>query len=223
MRDRAKAVWAIARAGNPTARLQVLRDGTAALRASILTAGITSGVLPALTEQAHDVPGLARRVGVTDEDLLDGFLPVLGAVGLVQQKAGRWKATRLARAILDDPVARAAAVDYGGYYTDLYQQLHDQLRGGPARNDLDDHADTIAAVSGVLQPFVDHLIRSIVEQTRPARVLDIGCGTGECGRVDGAGSEERRGWSGGGRRLRHARGCVGRPAVRVIPADRSHR
>jgi SAM-dependent methyltransferase len=179
MLDRATAVWAVARAGNPTARLRVLRDGTAALRASILTAGITSGVLPALTEQAHDVPALGRRVGAKDEVLLDGFLDVLAAAGYCQQRAGRWRATRRARAVLDDPVARAAAVAYGGYYTDLYWRLPDQMRGGPARTDIADHADTIAAVSGALQPLVDHLIRTTVQQTRPGRVLDIGCGTGD--------------------------------------------
>lgn len=179
MLDRARAVWAIARAGHPAARVRVLRDGTAALRVSILAAGITTGVLPRLAEQVHDRAGLARVLGVIDEDLLDGFLRVIAAAGLVEEQGGRWWATRRARAVLDDPVARAAAVAYGGYYTELYQRLTDQLRGGPPRTDLDDQADTIAAVSGAMQPLVDHLIRTAVEQKRPARVLDIGCGTGE--------------------------------------------
>ena len=30
-----------------------------------------------------------------------------------------------------------------------------------------------------MQPLVNHLIRTAVEQARPARVLDVGCGTGE--------------------------------------------
>lgn len=179
MLDRATAVWAVARAGNPTARMRVLRDGAAALRVSILAAGISSDVLPALTEQRHDLPALARRVGAIHHDLLEGFLHVLAAANLVEEQAGRWQATRRARAVLDDPVARAAAVAYGGFYTELYQRLPDQLCGGPARTDLDDHADTIADVSGALQPLVDHLIRTTVQQTRPARVLDVGCGTGE--------------------------------------------
>jgi SAM-dependent methyltransferase len=177
--DRARAVWGIARAGHPTARLRVLRDGMSSVRAAILASGIISGVLPALADGPDDVPGLARRLGVTEGDLLAAFLGVLASARLVDERAGRWRTSKRARAVLDDPVARAAAVAFGGYYTELYRGLADQLCGGPARTDLDDHAETIAAISGAMQPLVEQLIRTAVEQVRPSRVLDVGCGNGD--------------------------------------------
>ena len=173
-----RAVLAMARAGRPGARLRVLRDGNAALRTAILAGGIRTGVLPALAAAPAGAGDLADRVDVVDPDLLPAFLRVLGAANLVRQKGGLWQVTSRGRAVLEDEVARAAAIAFGTYYAELYRGLPGQLRGEPARTDLDDHADTIAVLSRAVQPVVDHAVRATVARVAPARVVDVGCGTG---------------------------------------------
>ncbi len=168
----------MARAGRAGVRLRVLRDGNAALRTAVLAGGIRTGVLPALAAAPADVRDLADRVDVVDPDLLAAFLRVLAASGLVRQKGGLWQVTSRGRAVLEDEVARAAAIAFGTYYTELYQGLPGQLHGEAARTDLDDHADTIAVLSRGMQPLVDQAIRATVARAAPARVLDVGCGTG---------------------------------------------
>lgn len=179
MLDRARAVVAMALAGRPVTRLRVLRDGNAALRTAIAACGIGTGVLPALAEAPARAGDLADELDVVDVELFRAFLRVLDSSGLVREKDGRWQVTSRGRAVLDDGLARAAAIAFGSYYTELYRGLLGQLRGGPARGDLDEHADTIAVLSRGMQPLVDQSIIAAVAQVGPTRVLDVGCGTGE--------------------------------------------
>ncbi len=110
-------------------------------------------MLPALAAAPAGVRELTDRVDVVDPDLLPAFLRVLGASDLVRHKDGLWQVTSRARAVLEDEVARAAAIAFGTYYAELYRGLPGQLRGEPARTDLDDHADTIAVLSRECSPW----------------------------------------------------------------------
>lgn len=178
MWGRLRAAVRVVRAGNVRARVRVLRDGPAAVRVAALGAGVRSGVLEALRRRPLRVEALADEVGATDAALLAAFLRTLEAGGLVRAAGGRWGMTPRARDILDDDVARAAAVAYGGYHTDLYRGLPAQLAGGPPRTDVADEGETIAQLSGGFQPFVEEIVRSTVRAEAPRRVVDVGCGAG---------------------------------------------
>jgi 4-hydroxy-2,2'-bipyrrole-5-carbaldehyde O-methyltransferase len=54
---------------------------------------------------------------------------------------------------------------------------------GGGRADLDDHADDIARVSLAATPFIETYLTAVMAETRPARVLDVGCGTGVYARI----------------------------------------
>ena len=71
------------------------------------------------------------------------------------------------------------------YQVGPYGSLLELLRseGGEGRSDLSRYADDIARVSLAAAPFVASFVRQAVAAVRPARVLDIGCGTGVYARV----------------------------------------
>jgi SAM-dependent methyltransferase len=66
------------------------------------------------------------------------------------------------------------------YQVGPYAELDLLLQGGPeaGRDDLDRYAEDIAQVSVAAEPFVSSMIRRTVAELRPARVLDVGCGSG---------------------------------------------
>ena len=178
MRGRLRATVRMVRAGNTAARVRVMRDGAAATRIAALGAGVRSGVLTTLERRPLDATALAAAAGAVDVALLEAFLRVLEANGLVRSVSGRWGITARARDVLADPVARAAALAYGGYHTDLYLGLPRQLSGGPARTDIADEGETIARLSEGFRPFVEEAVRGATRDVAPRRVLDVGCGSG---------------------------------------------
>ncbi len=178
MRETLRATYRVVRAGHRRARWRVLRDGAAATRAAALAAGLTTGVLPTLERRPLHVDSLAAQVGAVDTDLLSALLRALAANDLVTIVDGRWGITRSARDVLTDPVARAGAAAYGGFHTDLYRGLPEQLAGGPARTDVEDGGAPIAVLSEAFRPFVEEHVRSTTHRLSPTRVIDVGCGSG---------------------------------------------
>jgi SAM-dependent methyltransferase len=178
---RAATLVKVAREGSPRARLRAFRDGRAAVRLAATRTLLESGLLDALTNAggAADAAHLTEAAGLADVDLSRALLEVGGAYGLVRWGVGGWTLTRRGRSLLGDQTGRAMVEALGGYHVDLYRELPEQLRGGPGRNDLDENAELIARVSSALAPFVRDTVVRAVEEVRPHRVLDIGCGEGE--------------------------------------------
>jgi predicted RNA methylase len=75
-------------------------------------------------------------------------------------------------------VVRATYEGFGGYHTELYRDLPALLRGGPGRRDTAEQGQVIARLSTALYPLVRDLLVRAIEERRPRRVLDIGCGAG---------------------------------------------
>jgi SAM-dependent methyltransferase len=174
-----RATWKLLGAGNLRRRLQVTRDGQAAVRLHIVAAGFTLGVLDALARGPAPTAELAARISAADVDLLSAFLRVLAATGLIQgDGTGPWRLTRQGRAAVEDDLVRASCEAFAGFHTVLYRELQGQLAGGPRRRDVVEEGGVIARVSAAFDPFVDHLLVGTVREHQPRRVLDIGCGTG---------------------------------------------
>jgi len=105
--------------------------------------------------------------------------------GRPEAERSRLRGTR-ARAIAGGDVLLDAhyrsMLDYqAGCYADLAGLLASAPGGG--RADLDDYADDIAQVSLAATPFIETYLTRVITQTRPARVLDAGCGTGVYARI----------------------------------------
>ena len=174
-----RATWRLLRAGNLRGRLQVTRDGQAAIRLNLVAAALATGVLDALAEGPARTAGLAARTSAVDVDLLAAFLRVLTAAGVIQGDGeGPWRLTAHGRAAVEDDLVRASCEAFAGFHTGLYRDLRGGLTGGSGRRDVVEAGGVIARVSAAFDPFVDHLLVGAVRELRPRRVLDIGCGAG---------------------------------------------
>lgn len=171
-----RAAVQVANAGRPLARLRAIRDGNAALRVAAAHAALRLGVLGELRQETSP-RRLADGLGLPDVALLDAFLRVLTAHGLVTTRNGRSRLTRHGTAILDDAVVRAAYEAFGGFHGDVYRTLPDLLRGS-RRRDVVENAETIASLSSAMEPLVRATLAAEVRAADPVRVLDVGCGDG---------------------------------------------
>jgi SAM-dependent methyltransferase len=175
-------VLRVACEGSPRARLRAFRDGRSAVRLAGTRALLESGLLDALDALggSADAARLAEHADLSDVDLSRALLEVGAAYGLVRPDSIGWHLTGPGRSLVRDSTGRAMVQALGGYHVDLYRELPAQLRGGPGRDDLDAHAELIARASSALVPFIRDTVLAAVEDMKPQRVLDIGCGEGEC-------------------------------------------
>ena len=175
-----------ARAGHAPARALAIADSRALVRSLFLASAIRTGLLDTLAGGATFAE-IASRVGCTRPERLQAWLEVGTELSEIACRAGRYRlrGTR-ARAIADgDGMLEAhyrSMLDYqAGCYADLAGLLVSLPGGG--RADLDDYADDIARVSLAATPFIETYLTSVIAQIRPARVLDVGCGTGVYARI----------------------------------------
>jgi precorrin-6B methylase 2 len=175
---RIRTVLKVARSGDVRARVAAVRDGQAAVRVAAVEAGLRTGALDHLRRSPDTTAGVAAAGGWTDRDVLEALLRVLAGLGLLRETQGRWQLTRRGRAVLEDDVVRATYEGFGGYHVGLYEDIEQQLRGGPGRRDVVEKGEVIARLSRAMDPFVTDALTRELEQRRPRRVLDVGCGTG---------------------------------------------
>lgn len=157
------------------------RDFVSWLRIEFLGTAARAGVLEALLEP-RAVDDLARAVGATETDLLEGLLRAGEAVGEVARDGdGRWRLAGVrARAMVDPAVDGLAALpeEAVAYGSDVYRRLGERLRGAPAGDYLDMHGELVARTSRVAEPVLGPLVADVVRRRGVQRVLDVGCGSG---------------------------------------------
>ncbi|SDM65130.1 Predicted O-methyltransferase YrrM [Geodermatophilus siccatus] len=159
--------------------LRAARDGLAAVRLAVGAAGLSTGVLECLRDGPADTASVRAQLGLDDAGLLEPWLRVLQAHGLVRASAGGWSLSRRGRRLLDDAVLRGAYEGFAGFHTGLYRELPSQLRGGPPRRDVAERGETIAQLTRAMEPVLHEVLGTAVREVRPARVLDVGCGAGQ--------------------------------------------
>ena len=175
-----------ARAGHARARVLAIADSRGLVRSLFLASASRTGLLDALADGATFAE-IAARVGRTRPERLRAWLEVGTELGEVARRSGRYRLRGIrARAIAGGDTVLAAhyrsMLDYqAGCYADLAGLLVSAPSEG--RADLDDYADDIARVSLAATPFIETYLTSVMAQTRPARVLDVGCGTGVYARI----------------------------------------
>jgi SAM-dependent methyltransferase len=120
-------------------------------------------------------------------DRLDAWLQVGIDLGELHRRGDRYRAVgRRARALAGGDAFLVAhyrsMLDYQvGPYADLDRLLRGDPLGG--RDDLERYAKDIAEVSMAAAPFVSSMLCRVLAQLGPARVLDVGCGSGIYARV----------------------------------------
>ena len=174
------------RAGHAPARALAIADSRALVRSLFLASATRTGLLDVLAGGATFAE-IAARVGCTRPERLQAWLEVGTELGEIAWRSGRYRLHGIrARAIAGGDIVLDAhyrsMLDYqAGCYADLAGLLVSAPSGG--RADLDDYADDIARLSLAAAPFIETYLTSVMTQTRPARVLDVGCGTGVYARI----------------------------------------
>ncbi len=169
------------RGGRIDARALAISDSRSLVRTLFLASAAQSALLTHL-DRPRTLEKIAELAGVGRADRLRAWLEVgvelkeLGRSGEVYRITGR----RSAALASGDAFLVAHYRSMLEYQIGPYGVL-DQLLGeavGDGRSDLDRYANDIAEVSRAATPFVAAMVRRSVSEVAPARVLDVGCGSG---------------------------------------------
>jgi 4-hydroxy-2,2'-bipyrrole-5-carbaldehyde O-methyltransferase len=180
-RARVRGLLRTARAGHVGARALAVADSRALVRSLFLASATRAGLLDWLGD-GRGLAEIATRMGAVRPERLRAWLEVGTELGELAERGGRYRVRgRRAGAIAaGDALLRAhyrSMLDYqAGPYAELATLLRD--KPGEGRSDLDAFADDIAQVSTAATPFIAAYLTRVVERSRPARILDVGCGTG---------------------------------------------
>ncbi len=179
-RTQVRGVLATARAGHVSARLLAIADSRALVRSLFLSSAVRAGLLDHLRE-GRGFAEISARTGCRSGDRLQAWLDVGTELGELARRAGRYRVRgRRARAIAaGDTLLAAHYRSMLDYQAGPYAELGALLRSPPGdgRADLEQYADDIAEVSLAAAPFIASYLTRVIGQSRPARILDVGCGT----------------------------------------------
>lgn len=161
-------------------RALVLRDLQAIVRMGALGAMARSGLADAL-QRPGTASDLAGRAGCSDVELTGALLEL----GVALREVRRRDDTYSLRGRRLRAIASAASPDVAGlaeeavaYDGPIYSALADHLRGLPPQP-YDAHlGDVIARASRVTELVSGPFVAATTRELSPARVLDVGCGTG---------------------------------------------
>jgi 4-hydroxy-2,2'-bipyrrole-5-carbaldehyde O-methyltransferase len=176
----------LARQGKLSARALAVLDSRSLVRTLFLASAVRFELIGLLGSD-RSADELAELLGTRRPDRLRAWLQVGIDVGELRKRGDRYRVVgRRARALADHDKLLVAhyrsMLDYQvGPYAELDMLLREDLHSG--RDDLERYAEDIAQVSVAATPFVSSMVRQTLAELRPARVLDVGCGSGVYARV----------------------------------------
>src|ERR1039458_1224947 len=173
------------RQGRPSARALAILDSRHLVRTLFLSSAVRWGIITHL-RSGRSVAELARLTGSRRPDRLRAWLQVGVDVGELRRRGDRYRvAGRRARALAaGDTLLVAHYRSILEYQVGPYAELGTMIRElDSGRDDLDRYAEDIAQVSLAALPFITSVLRRTLVELRPARVLDVGCGSGSYTRV----------------------------------------
>jgi len=165
---------------DPRAFMQITGDWKTLLRMHFLYAAADSGLLSALSSP-RSREELLRELEVRRPDLLDALLDLGVSLGELSERHGLYRVTgSRSRALGSDRNDALAAMIEANltYYNDAFRDFSHRLKGGALDEGIHAIGPLVARVSKIAEPFVDHFLRKVVRERDPARVLDVGCGSG---------------------------------------------
>jgi SAM-dependent methyltransferase len=157
------------------------RDAVPFVRLHYLAVAVDLGLLEELRRGPATDGELGARLAIGNQTLFVAFLRLGAALGELRCRAGRWSLRGRRSTALAVPAAdtmRAMVEEAVGYDAAVYAGLAAHLRGAPPGDYLRTTGAVIARGSRLVEPVLAPLVRSLVAQRRPRRLLDVGCGTG---------------------------------------------
>jgi 4-hydroxy-2,2'-bipyrrole-5-carbaldehyde O-methyltransferase len=157
------------------------RDAVPFVRLHYLAVAVDLGLLQELRRAPATAEELGVRLAIGNQALLGAFLALGKSLGELRCRAGRWslrgrRSNALAAAEAD--TMRAMVQEAIGYDAAVYAGLAAHLRGAPPGEYLHQTGSVIARASRLVEPVLAPLVRWVVAERHPRRVLDVGCGTG---------------------------------------------
>jgi 4-hydroxy-2,2'-bipyrrole-5-carbaldehyde O-methyltransferase len=157
------------------------RDAASFVRLHFLAVAVQIGLLEELRRGSATTNQLSVRLGIGDQALFGAFLRLGAVLGELRCRAGRWSLRgwrSKALAVPEADTMRAMMQEAIGYDAAVYAGLDQHLQGAPPGDYLKGTGAVIARASRLVEPALAPLLRSLVAQRHPRRVLDVGCGTG---------------------------------------------
>jgi 4-hydroxy-2,2'-bipyrrole-5-carbaldehyde O-methyltransferase len=157
------------------------RDAVPFVRLHYLAVAVDLGLLQELRHRPATAEELGVRLAIGNRALLDAFLALGESLGELRCRNERWslrgrRSKALAAAGAD--TMRAMVEEALGYDAAVYAGLAAHLRGTPPGAYLQATAAVIARASRLVEPVLAPLLRWVVAERHPRRLLDVGCGTG---------------------------------------------
>jgi 4-hydroxy-2,2'-bipyrrole-5-carbaldehyde O-methyltransferase len=157
------------------------RDAVPFVRLHFLAVATDLGLLEELGRRPATANQLDDRLAIGDRALLEAFLRLGAVLGELRCRAGRWSLRgwrSKALAVPEADTMRAMVQEAIGYDAAVYAGLAAHLRGAPPGDYLKATGAVIARASRLVEPTLAPLLRSVVAERYPQRILDVGCGTG---------------------------------------------
>jgi SAM-dependent methyltransferase len=180
-RDALSGVAGTFRQGRVAPKALAVLDSRSLVRALFLSSAVRFELLQHLVAE-RSADELAELTGASNPDRLRAWLQVGVELGELRRRDDRYRVSgRRARALArGDEFLTAHYRSILEYQVGPYAELDELLRGDAStgRDDLDRYADDIAKVSLAATPFVSSMVRRLVAELHPLRVLDAGCGSG---------------------------------------------
>jgi SAM-dependent methyltransferase len=148
------------------------RDAAPFVRLHFLAVATDLGLLEELRHRPATANQLSTRLAIGNPALLDAFLHLGAALGELRCRRSN------ALAVPQAETMRAMVQEALRYDAAVYAGLAAHLRGAPPGDYLQASGAVIARSSRLVEPILAPLLRSLVAERHPQRLLDVGCGTG---------------------------------------------
>ncbi|MEW6502190.1 MAG: methyltransferase domain-containing protein [Thermodesulfobacteriota bacterium] len=162
-------------------QLRLARDLDPFLRLHFLYAASELGLLAELHKEPASPSALAKRIKAARPDFLALLLELGVATGELAMHAGRYSLRGQRARALGQPSGDALVAlvqECIAYHGSVYRHLAERIKGAPLGDYLADKGALIARSSRTLEPLMQNFVTDTVARRRPARLLEIGCGSG---------------------------------------------
>lgn len=151
----------------------ILRDLNAWLRLQFLGVAARTGI-------AKTLPCTAAELAFKDTDLALSLLRLGVALGELKEVDGRFeiKGRRLKAVAGSSPDLAGLVEELVSYDSPIYANLKTHLDGGAKGGYDEGLGDVIARASRLAESVLGPIVRSVVHDTSPKSIIDVGCGTG---------------------------------------------
>jgi 2-polyprenyl-3-methyl-5-hydroxy-6-metoxy-1,4-benzoquinol methylase len=158
----------------------IMRDWQAFVRMHFIFAALESGLLEALSTPSSG-DHLIQKLNVKRPEILEALLDVgLSAKELAFNNGSYRIKGKRSKAVMGKEGDLLAAMMQANvtYYSSVYRNAAERMRGAPLGDDLAEIGDVVARFSKIAEPLLRQFTAVIVSKKKSLRVLDVGCGSG---------------------------------------------